>query len=159
MGASSLVGLDAAVNPVLLHRETFGPTWALVWLVHHILESLISTSLLRCQTCCPIPAARGKPNGHDPRRWLPTTQVSSPGMECYSHIAAVLVSRFFPNKGLELWAYQASIVWATRNFEGSAWVASPIGTEEFKPVPIELPPVEQSFHWEGPRKFCSVTTV
>ena len=36
--------------------------------------------------------------------------------------AAVLVTRY-PDKGPELWAYQASIVRAARNYEGLAWVA------------------------------------
>ena len=41
--------------------------------------------------------------------------------ECYSCMAAVL--SHFPNKGPELWAYQASIVRAAHNYEGTVWVA------------------------------------
>ena len=37
-------------------------------------------------------------------------------------MAAVLVTRY-PDKGPKLWAYQASIVRAARNYEGLAWVA------------------------------------
>ena len=55
-----------------------------------------------------------------PRR-APVQDVSL-WIEAYSRMAAVLVTRF-PDKGPELWAYQASIVRAARNFEGSAWVA------------------------------------
>ena len=43
-------------------------------------------------------------------------------IECFSRMAAVLVTRY-PDKGPELWAYQASIVRAARNYEGLAWVA------------------------------------
>ena len=37
-------------------------------------------------------------------------------------MASILVTRF-PEKGPELWAYQATIVKAARNYEGSPWVA------------------------------------
>ena len=36
-------------------------------------------------------------------------------------MAAILVTRF-PQKGLELWAYQASILKVAHNYEGSVWV-------------------------------------
>ena len=42
--------------------------------------------------------------------------------ECFSRMAAVLVSRY-PNKAPKLFAYQATIVRASRNFEGNSWVA------------------------------------
>lgn len=56
---------------------------------------------------------------HLPRR--APVQDMSLWIEYYSCMAAVLVSRF-PDKGPELWTYQASIVWAARNFEGSTRV-------------------------------------
>ena len=43
-------------------------------------------------------------------------------IEFFSRMAAVLVTRY-SDKGPELWAYQASIVPAARNYEGLAWVA------------------------------------
>ena len=43
-------------------------------------------------------------------------------IECFSRMTAVLVTRY-PDKGTELWAYQASIFQAARNYEGVAWVA------------------------------------
>ena len=46
----------------------------------------------------------------------PITDISL-WLECYSRVAAILVT----HKGPELWAYQASILKATRNYEGSAW--------------------------------------
>ena len=49
---------------------------------------------------------------HDISQWI----------ECFSRMAAVLSTRY-PEKSPELWAYQASIVRAARNFEGTAWVA------------------------------------
>ena len=42
--------------------------------------------------------------------------------ECFSRMAAILVTRY-PSKSPELWTYQALIVRAARNFEGTAWVA------------------------------------
>ena len=42
--------------------------------------------------------------------------------ECFSRMAAVLVTRF-PGKAPELWAYQATIIRAARNFEGTYWVS------------------------------------
>ena len=42
-------------------------------------------------------------------------------IERFSLMAAVLVSRF-PDKATELFAYQASIVRAERNYEGKCWV-------------------------------------
>ena len=42
--------------------------------------------------------------------------------ECFSRMAAVLVTQYL-GKSPELWAYQASIVRAARNFEGTPWVA------------------------------------
>ena len=42
-------------------------------------------------------------------------------VECYSKMVAVLSARY-PEKASELWAYQASIVRAARNFEGSLWI-------------------------------------
>ena len=43
-------------------------------------------------------------------------------LECYSRMAALLVTRF-PDKGPELWAYQTTILRAAHNYEGSNWVA------------------------------------
>ena len=42
-------------------------------------------------------------------------------VERFSMIASILVTRF-PDKAAELFAYQASIVWAERNYEGKCWV-------------------------------------
>ena len=43
-------------------------------------------------------------------------------LECYSRMAAILVTHF-PEKGPELWAYQTTILKAAHNYEGSNWVA------------------------------------
>ena len=43
-------------------------------------------------------------------------------LEGFGCMASILVTRFL-EKGPELWAYQATIVKAARNYEGSAWVA------------------------------------
>ena len=43
-------------------------------------------------------------------------------LECFGRLASVLCTKF-PDKAAELWAYQTSIVRASRNFEGTAWVA------------------------------------
>jgi len=51
---------------------------------------------------------------------LPITDISV-WVERFSLMAAVLVSRF-PDKAAELFAYQASIVRAERNYEGKRWV-------------------------------------
>ena len=59
---------------------------------------------------CPPPPAR-----------LPITDISQ-WIERYSLMAAVLCSKF-PDKAGELFAYQASIVRAERNYEGKRWVA------------------------------------
>ena len=47
---------------------------------------------------------------------LPITDISQ-WLERYSLMAAVLATRF-PEKAPELFAYQATIVWAERNYEG-----------------------------------------
>lgn len=52
-----------------------------------------------------------------PSRRAPVTDISL-WLECYSRMAAIMVT-CFPHKGLELWAYQASILKAARNYEGS----------------------------------------
>ena len=57
---------------------------------------------------CPAPAR------------LPVTSISQ-WVEKYSLMAAVL-STHFPEKAAELFAYQATIVRAERNYEGSRWV-------------------------------------
>ena len=51
---------------------------------------------------------------------LPITDISR-WLERYSLLAAVLCSRF-PHKAGELFAYQAAIVRAERNYEGKRWV-------------------------------------
>ena len=43
-------------------------------------------------------------------------------LECYSRMAAVLVSRF-PEKAPELWAYQCTIMKAAHDYDGANWVA------------------------------------
>ena len=59
-----------------------------------------------------------------PRRMSRKAPVHDIGLwiECFSRMAAVLVSRY-PDKAPELFAYQATIVRASRNFEGNSWVA------------------------------------
>ena len=52
---------------------------------------------------------------------LPITDISQ-WVERFSLMAAVLVTRF-PEKAPELWAYQATIVRAQRNYEGNRWVS------------------------------------
>ena len=64
------------------------------------------------------PQAPGHPTA--PAR-LPITDISQ-WLERYSLMAAVLATRF-PEKALELFAYQATIVWAERNYEGKCWVS------------------------------------
>jgi hypothetical protein len=60
--------------------------------------------------------------GHPPPpARLPITDISQ-WIERYSLMAAVLCSKF-PDKAGELFAYQASIVRAERNYEGKRWVA------------------------------------
>ena len=51
---------------------------------------------------------------------LPTTDISR-WVECYSVMAATLAARF-PEKAPELFAYQAQIVRAERNYEPGRWV-------------------------------------
>ena len=43
-------------------------------------------------------------------------------IECFSRMVAVLVTRY-PDKVPEMFSYQASIVKAAQNFEGTSWVA------------------------------------
>ena len=50
----------------------------------------------------------------------PITEISQ-WIERFSLMAAVLCTRF-PNKALELWAYQATIVRVERNYDGKRWV-------------------------------------
>ena len=64
----------------------------------------------------PPPAVPGRQN--PPR--APITDIKQ-WLEKYSLMAAVLVSRF-PEKAPELFAYQATIIRAERNFEGQQWV-------------------------------------
>ena len=65
-----------------------------------------------------IPQAPGRPPA--PAR-LPITDISQ-WLERYSLLAAVLATRF-PEKAPELFAYQATIVRAERNYEGKRWVS------------------------------------
>ena len=64
----------------------------------------------------PPPAVPGRQN--PPR--APITDIKQ-WLEKYSLMAAVLVSRF-PEKAPELFAYQATIIRAERNYEGQQWV-------------------------------------
>ena len=65
-----------------------------------------------------IPQIPGRPPA--PAR-LPITEISQ-WLERYSLMAAILATRF-PEKASELFAYQATIVQAERNYEGKQWVA------------------------------------
>lgn len=53
-------------------------------------------------------------------RRAPVTDISV-WLECYSRMAAILVT-CFPEKAPELWVYQTTILRAARNYEGTAWV-------------------------------------
>ena len=61
------------------------------------------------------------PTNRRPNSKPPVTDIKI-WLECFSRMAAVLVSRF-PEKGPELWAYQTTILRAAHNYEGSNWVA------------------------------------
>ena len=54
-------------------------------------------------------------------RHPPVTDIMT-WLECFARMAAVLSTRY-PDKAPELWAYQACILRAARNYEGVAWVA------------------------------------
>ena len=41
--------------------------------------------------------------------------------ECFTQLALVLCAKF-PGKAAEFWAYQTTILRASRNFEGTVWV-------------------------------------
>ena len=63
--------------------------------------------------------------GHPPLpARLPITDISQ-WVERFSIMAATLVTRF-PEKGPELFAYQAQIVRAERNYEPGRWYTMPI---------------------------------
>ena len=63
------------------------------------------------------PQAPGRP----PAPARPPVQEISQWVERFSLMAAVLTTRF-PEKAPELWAYQATIIRAERNYEGKRWV-------------------------------------
>lgn len=63
------------------------------------------------------PQAPGRP----PAPARPPVQEISQWVERFSIMAAILCTRF-PEKAPELWAYQATIVRAERNYEGKRWV-------------------------------------
>ncbi len=65
-----------------------------------------------------LPLTPGRPPA--PAR-LPITEISQ-WLEKYSLMAAILTTRF-PSKAPELFAYQATIVRAERNYEGKRWVS------------------------------------
>ena len=56
-----------------------------------------------------------------PTRRAPITDIFT-WLDCYSRMAPILATRF-PEKASELWAYQATILRAAKNYEGTAWVA------------------------------------
>lgn len=60
-------------------------------------------------------------SGRPPPPRLPITDISQ-WVQRYSTMAAIIASRF-PHKAAELFAYQAQIVRAARNYEGDRWVA------------------------------------
>ena len=60
--------------------------------------------------------------GQPPLPARPPVQNISIWLEKFSVMAALIASRF-PEKAPELFAYQASIVRAERNFDGRRWVA------------------------------------
>ena len=66
-------------------------------------------------------AAPQGPGRPPPPAWLPITDISQ-WIERFSLMSDVLCSKF-PDKAGELFAYQASIIRAKRNYEGTRWVA------------------------------------
>eukprot|EP00731_Ephydatia_muelleri_P011099 Em0005g1685a len=54
-------------------------------------------------------------------RRAPLTEITL-WLEGFARLASVLTTKH-PTKSAELWAYQSAIIRATRNFEGTAWVA------------------------------------
>ena len=71
-------------------------------------EISVDSDLPQASTRAPTPAR------------LPVTDISI-WVERFSLMAAILVTRF-PGKAAELFAYQASIIRAERNYEGKRWV-------------------------------------
>ena len=58
---------------------------------------------------------------HHRARHTPVTDILL-WLECFRRLASVLCTEF-PDKAVEFWAYQTSIIKAARNLEGTAWVA------------------------------------
>ena len=56
------------------------------------------------------------------RAWHPLGTNIMTWLECFERMAAVLSTRY-PDRAPELWAYQACILRAAKNYEGVAWVA------------------------------------
>lgn len=92
-------------------------------IVKRILDlEFVEMAELKGDIWCDEPAQSD--TGHQPRRIAgkpPVTDIRI-WLECYGRMAAILATRF-PLKAPELWAYQATIVKATHNYEGANWVA------------------------------------
>ena len=118
--AGSISNPDPTHNsqtPHLLSSGPFNPAASLPpKLVKKILD-LDFVEMSEITTDDNLPNTPGRPPA--PAR-LPITDISQ-WVERFSIMAAILATRF-PDKSPELWAYQATIVRAERNYDGKRWV-------------------------------------
>ncbi len=117
--ASSLISSDpvVAVDTKLHTPGPFNPVASLPLKVVKRILDLEFLEMSEVTADIDTPQALGRP---PPPARLPVTDISQ-WVERYSIMAATLTSRF-PEKGPELFAYQAQIIRAERNYEADRWV-------------------------------------
>ena len=107
-----------ATHPTLSAPGPFNPAAAVpVKVVKRILD-LEFVEIAEISVEVDTPQVPGRP---PPPARPPITDISQ-WVERFSLMAAILSTRF-PEKAPEFWAYQASIVRAERNYEGTRWVS------------------------------------
>jgi hypothetical protein len=115
--ASSTGSASGATNfhppPSLLNSGPYNPAAVLPPKVAKRILDLEFVEMSEISLDDPLPPTPGQP---------PLLQNISVWVEKFSVMAALLVSRF-PQKAPELFAYQASIIRAERNFDDRRWVA------------------------------------
>ena len=120
VAATPVAATPVAATPVAGVPAGAGPFNAAASLSTKVTRKILALELVEMSEITVDPDMPQVPGRPPPPARPPITDISQ-WVERFSLMAAVLTTRF-PEKAPELWAYQASIVWAERNYEGSRWV-------------------------------------
>ena len=115
---TTVTGLGSGANSLLSRKGPFNPAASLP---PKIVKRILELDFLEMSEITMDPDLVQAPGRPPPPARLPITDISQ-WLERFSLMAATLASRF-PEKAPELFAYQATIIRAERNYETGRWVA------------------------------------